>query len=34
MKRNTVLEEADPRRIAPTLEPAPPLTSEIVEEKK
>ena len=33
MKRKVVLEEEDPRRIAPTLAPAPPPTSEIVEEK-
>ena len=33
MKRKVVLEVEDPRRIAPTLAPAPPPTSEIVEEK-
>ena len=34
MKRKVVLKEEDPRRIAPTLAPAPPPTCEIVEEKK
>lgn len=33
MKRKLVLEEDDPRRIRPTLGPAPPPTSVLVEEK-